>query len=796
MVSENRNTIFISYGRDPDNPQDIDLVRKVKEDLENSGFRVLMDEEQLRTGSKWWIKLENMIDDSDWILYFLTPYSARRPDGFCLKELSWALDCNKQIAPVMLKYIKPPILISDLQYLDFKTTDDNDDYKKKLDEIISVLSEEKIVGFEGENLTISHSLKPIKFKSTIAKNIYGFTGREWVYEEVDKWLEEDSNSRVLWMHAKAGFGKTAISTYLANKHSKALGIYFCQFDYKESKKPIEMLKVLIYQLSTQLDEYHKILQTINIKDEVEKSAEHIFSQLLIEPLYQIKKPKDKHFFIIDGLDEAKNNGTNQILELIANRFADLPSWLNIVVTSRIEPELLRKLKKFNPVELKTDDKRNRDDLKFFLEKNKNIKDGEIVKALIKKSEGNILYLKAIFELDMIKNNRFSLENIEELPPSMEGFYCKYFERKFEDKELYEERYLKFISILVAKKGMPELLVKDILKLSEREYTKIKSSFGSLLEVDDNNLTFYHKTIYEWLNDYDKSEDYSADLELGINIFEKFIDNLTSSSYKEEYLKFQPFNQNIIDKIYEEYRSLENYFELLSSVINDKKKVETLINLGHYYLHNNILISIEILEPTLEIVNKLYEENADLWAIEYTSVLNNLAASYKNNKVIPKSKSIALLKQSLEILKEYYKKTPIVWAEKYSVALNNLAFLFAENNKVPKAIELWEESLPISNELSKSSKLYMDRYIELLVRLSVSYSHMGVIPESKKYAEQVLPRLAKLYQDNPKQWVNYYSLIQDIDSGINKQEKTKDKIKRNDLCPCDSGKKYKKCCGKN
>lgn len=889
-MNQKKKTIFISYGRDKENPKDIKLVKRVKNDLQNAGFEVLIDEEQLRGGSDWEIKLENMIKESKWILFFITPYSARRPEGFCLNELAMSIAYKKPIVPIMVNYEVPPLSICRLQYLDLQTLKKDEDYHTKLQEILSVIGGEKELGFEGEHLRTLSELTPIKFETTIAKHIYGFKGREWINNEVSQWLNKAENSRVLWIQAEAGFGKSAISTYLSERHPNAMSVYFCQYDYIESKDPREMLKVLIYELSTQIDEYHKVLQTLDLKEITKKSAEHIFTQLLLEPLQTIDKREKKRFFIIDALDEADNEGSNRIVELISKRFLDLPSWLNIVITSRLEPELLSKLKKFNPLELKADDQRNKKDLELFLRgrPEKDILDKDIINALIEKSEGNILYLKSIFELEMIKNVEITLENIQLLPPGMEGFYLTYFERKFENVKLYEDKYLEFVSLLVSQRGMPELLIKDILNLRDREYKEIKSNFGSLLIVNNNNLNFYHQTIYEWLSDYDKSGKYSADLELGINIFEEFIDNLTLSSYKEEYLDFHSFNQNIIDKIYAENGNLKDYFVLLSAVTNDMKKIETLISLGHYYSHNNILISIEMLEETLEITKKLYNQNSDLWSTYYTTVLNvlalnyqdnidkvielykeglevsrslyekysergvqsytitlnnlasfykknhkaleaielekrslkileklyqdnkepwviesytralnNLAGSYKNNKEIPKSKSIVLLEQSFNILKEYYKIKPNIWVMQYTTALNNLAFLYAENNKVSDAIELWEESLPVLKELSiKSSKLYMARYVELLVRLSVSCFHIGNKPEAKKYAKNVLPKLEMLYQDNKSQWSEYYFKIKNNILGMNKQEKTKNKIKRNDLCPCGSKKKYKKCCGKN
>lgn len=365
-------TIFISYGRDANKPEDVDLVKKIKQDLEKRGFKVLIDEEQLRISSDWEHKLEAMIKDSDWMLFFITPYSARRPEGYCLNELAMSLAYKKPIAPIMIDYIVPPLSICRLQYLDLQTLKD-DDYQKKLEEIIGVVDGERELGFEGGHL-ISNKLNPIKFETVIEKHTHGFAGRKWVKDEIDKWLIQEEGSRALWFTAEAGYGKSAIATYLT-RHKSAVGIHFCQYDYLESKDPREMLKVLIFQLSTQLEEYNEVLLALDIKSILRGSAEHIFSQLMMEPLNRIKTPKEKQFFIIDALDEAQlDNGKNKIVELVSNRFTELPPWLNIVITSRPEPELRRKLKEFDIIELKANDDKNIKDIKEYLTENQEIQD--------------------------------------------------------------------------------------------------------------------------------------------------------------------------------------------------------------------------------------------------------------------------------------------------------------------------------------------------------------------------------------------------------------------------------------
>ena len=590
-----------------------------------------MDEEQLRLGVDWEITLEKMIEKSDMMLFFITPYSARRPDGYCLNELGRYIIDNKPIIPIMLKYFIPPLSICRLQYLDLENLA-QDKYQEKINDIIEILNDYEKLGFDGEHLNNLNSLNPLKFETNIAKHIHNFKGREWVRDEVDNWLEKEDNSKVLWLKAEAGFGKSAIATYLTTKHPLALGIHFCQFDYRESQDAREMLKALIFQLSTQIPEYAQRLQNIDIKREITQSPEHIFTQLLVEPLLQIDKPKEKHFFIIDALDESYNDDKSDIVELISNRFMDLPKWLNIVITSRNEHKLTQKLKKFNPLELKTNDDRNKEDLKLYLEDK--ISNKELIDPLIKKSEGNILYLKSIFELDILKESELNLEAIEELPNNIEAFYLTYFERKFLNSEEYEEKYLDFVSLLVHQKGSPEILMKDMLDINKREYQKIKSQFGSLLKVEDNILTFYHQTIYEWLESYDKSGDYSTDKDRGEKLYDDFLSSLTAESYKEEYLNLELFNNKIIQSIYKKNKNTEVFFKLLEPH-RGKNLIKTFNNLDLSFIETN-LEKFEYYTSLMEVIITLYEESNLDYKYTYLASMNNVACSlcdFDNNTIL-------------------------------------------------------------------------------------------------------------------------------------------------------------------
>ncbi len=137
MVSKK---LFFSYGRDPHNPQYVDIVHKVKQYLEAQNFEVFMDVEQLKGGDDWEKKLESEIRQSDIFLYFVTSY-ATRPDGYCRNELSFALSLKKKIIPLMISYEPLPLSICRLQYIDLQNINSDKHLVSKIEQIIPILDD-------------------------------------------------------------------------------------------------------------------------------------------------------------------------------------------------------------------------------------------------------------------------------------------------------------------------------------------------------------------------------------------------------------------------------------------------------------------------------------------------------------------------------------------------------------------------------------------------------------------------------------------------------------------------------
>ena len=104
--------IFISYGHD----EHISFARNLADALQEKGYEVWFDEQRLTGGAPWEEYIEKGLkwvagDPTGKMILIMTPHSVRRPDGFCLNELAYALDLRLAVLPIMLVWTTPPLSI-------------------------------------------------------------------------------------------------------------------------------------------------------------------------------------------------------------------------------------------------------------------------------------------------------------------------------------------------------------------------------------------------------------------------------------------------------------------------------------------------------------------------------------------------------------------------------------------------------------------------------------------------------------------------------------------------------------
>ena len=398
---------------------------------------------------------------------------------------------------------------------------------KSLEEVKKAVDSFKEGRDEESSEEVLRNLAKSEFKGDIEYHVgrYQEGTREWVFNEVENWLNNrNSENRVMVISSNAGMGKTVISAVVCKRMQEAgrlSGSHFCQHNNSRYRSPQLMLQSLACHLYHALPEYKQALVkqlSRNLgKDLNNMGVEEVFALLFKEPLSTVADPGRNMLMVIDGLDESDYQERNELLDVLANHLSKLPYWIRFLCTTRPERNISEALKHLKPFQLESNDDKNMDDIKCFIENRtehliKSEKKGTIVEKLVEKSEGLMLY--AYFLVLFIEENKSVLdqEDLDDsLPLAISSVYHSYFKRLENElkKELgvNEETFLNLLSAVTAsREPMPIDFVSKLLgpnacsPLARRKVLKAISCVSSLLPIRDGCLHVIHKSVKDWLTD--------------------------------------------------------------------------------------------------------------------------------------------------------------------------------------------------------------------------------------------------------------------------------------------------------
>ena len=349
--------------------------------------------------------------------------------------------------------------------------------------------------------------------------------REWVFDRVQNWLDDRrSQNRVMVISGNAGMGKSVIAAVICKRMQEAgrlSGSHFCQYNNVRYRKPQLMIQSLACHLSHALPEYKQALVeqlSRNVGTDLNNmGVEELFALLFKEPLSAVGDPGRNMLMVIDGLDESEYQGRNELLDVIANQFCKLPIWIRFLVTTRPALKITEELKHLKPLELKSNDKDNLEDVRVFCLKRmehvvKPANVGEFVERLVLKSEGLMLYTHFLI-LSITENA--SIFHKEDLvgssPLGISSMYHSYFKRLerelLKELDIKEEHFLNLLSaITTSREPLPVGFVSKVLvpstnsPLTRRRVLRALNSVSALLPVRDDCLHVIHKSVQDWLTD--------------------------------------------------------------------------------------------------------------------------------------------------------------------------------------------------------------------------------------------------------------------------------------------------------
>ena len=435
----------------------------------------------------------------------------------------------------------------------------------------------------------------------------------------------------------------------------------------------------------------------------------------------------------------------------------------------------------------------------------------------------------------------SLENMRYIkrPENEESIYMIILLKLVEDinkvlKEPYENILSTALTTLVAKKREPAEIVEDFTtayNLSKAKQQKIEKIVNDNYEIlrfwDHGGKNIDEIEMERYLL---KEKPKKRNLESCINLLEKDVRKELEETYMTE--DISELKEGILDDC---ETMLDNFFELeeleellqYDDSIYDGNSIITTVELRNYiYLYEEkgqerVIIPVEIKEILKKLIDIREEEALEMEPLDDREIIGNYMIY---NGIIEKEILQKLLKENHELdysideLNTAIKSLDFYSDEYFFSVIDeldqSLAKSILEKKKLQKNYKRVDELCykdfekidSFYDELEDCINLFMvpDETKEELLSiipffLHINFYNIDMLMEYvndkclgiKKSDCKKIDNIISKYKNIIPCWtLNGYS-IQEVNSMPKKQ-----KIGRNDPCPCGSGKKYKKCCGKN
>lgn len=414
-----------------------------------------------------------------------------------------------------------------------------------VNELVSCLS---IKTFKDERIHIPNALKESHLIGRpSARFTDNVTQRPWLIRELDSWVKR-SPSRIFWLSGEHGCGKTVfIGDYfkrIPNVIGK--GIYYCKYSSTQNQNAEHILKSIAYSLCTSVLGYLDCISDFGDDFYNNSSADVLVTSLLIDPFVDSIAPNSigNFVFIIDGIDELKNDVLDTFLEIIRDYSISLPSFIKIILTSTSMDNIYNTMKTLSVQtidlllpEFKAQKKTDaelflRNELEFM---NIRCTDDEI-STILEKAEYNFDYLHYFLAQCEERDNNFLLAN--ELPTGLTAMFQSDFEQRFPE-DFYNSQIKPILQVLVV--ANEPLSVIDLSQMLSLVMNKLQSiikgvlkQFLQLIEENDmETVALYNKSLQLWL--IKKNHKFCVDKEKGNLVIVQWLKQNPSYLFENSYL---------------------------------------------------------------------------------------------------------------------------------------------------------------------------------------------------------------------------------------------------------------------
>jgi hypothetical protein len=468
-----------------------------------------LDLESIEKGGLFEVRIEQGIRASEVVAAVMTPHSVRE-ESICRDEVAFAINEHKPVVPLLVTpNVQPTLLLARRNWIDFTAS-----YEQGLTALLRFLAGDRAAGLPPRLPTVTGVL-PLDFGPEIARYAANFTGREWLFTDLRRWLATQTKP-VLVIVGEPGIGKSAIAARLALTWPEVLGIHFCTHRNSRSLDPYEFVGSLVGQLHALLPGFAAVVEARH-PEERRLTASDAFRELIVEPTRALPEANAAKLLVIDSLDEASVPSGETVLDVLVRHAEDLPPWLRIVATTRPEARILDQIRTLRCFELRADIPENKADLQQYIQNRLGPAAGGAAARLMELASGNFLYAR--HALDALGDGTLSLPSLGTLTPGLSAFYRTIFARLFPDMAVYDRDYGPLLRALAAARGPLPLAVFQRLTAAEpeslhRRLRLLRSYLRAIGEGQTAAHTFYHQSLRDWLTNAEEAGDYWLDVRKG------------------------------------------------------------------------------------------------------------------------------------------------------------------------------------------------------------------------------------------------------------------------------------------
>ena len=537
--------IFLSYGHDIEED-----ANEICKRLEEAGHTVWFDRKNITDGV-WSKRIEDGLKQvgldrkNSRFIYLMTPHSTREGEqgtSICLNECQSAISKGIPIIPVMIKNTDPPFILNlHHYYFDLEQCipikENEELFQVKFKTFLQSLEANTTEGFEVflEDW-VEAKLKKFDFDVKFERHLTRFTGRKWVFNHIEQWLN-DKSTPVLFILGKAGTGKSAIATKLVKDYPAVKAFHFCDFTMPETRNIRNGLRNMIYflisnekvyweNLKNSRDEYYKLLDLAN--DQKDKQDLQVIFELLIRPYLKLNLPEaDHHLILIDAMDELDETDRKDLINFLKHNIESIPGNTRYVITCRDSyRSLIENRVHANIIEISNESSENINDIGEYISTQfKEYNDGteldpSIISIIISKSEGLFLYLDYLGRwFTEEKVNKIDRQTAEQLPQGLNKIIGDFFEREYSNIEEYRKYTGKILAISFAAQHSLSLKnVIELLDIHEIDTADCQRKLGTLFSCTDTEIRPFHKSVFDWVINPELAGKYLIRLDQGHKIF--------------------------------------------------------------------------------------------------------------------------------------------------------------------------------------------------------------------------------------------------------------------------------------